>query len=53
MFEIASQDPVWVRIPVYVGDLDKIDLQKESIIEPMGNNKIPNVINPTTSLVIL
>ncbi len=36
LFEIACQDPVWLRVPVYVGDLAKIDQQKEAIIQPLG-----------------
>ncbi len=37
LFEIASQDPVWVRVPVYVGDVVKIDQHKDAVIQPLGN----------------
>lgn len=37
LFEVASQDPVWVRVPVYVGDLVKIDKKKDAIIQSLGN----------------
>ncbi len=36
MFEIARIDPVWIRVPVYIGYLSKIDRQKEATIIPMG-----------------
>jgi len=39
LFEVASLSPVWVRVPVYVGDLAKIDLQKEAIIKPLGTHQ--------------
>ena len=43
LFEVASQDPVWVRIPVYVGDVVKIDQQKDAIIQSLGNVSNINV----------
>ena len=36
LFEVASLSPVWVRVPVYVGDLAKINLQKDASIQPLG-----------------
>jgi cobalt-zinc-cadmium efflux system membrane fusion protein len=39
LFEVASLMPVWVRVPVYVGELDEIDLQKDASIMPLGKNK--------------
>jgi len=39
LFEIASINPVWVRVPVYVGDLAKIDLQKDASIKPLGTGQ--------------
>jgi len=39
LFEVASLKPVWVRVPVYVGDLDKIDLQKDATVIPLGENQ--------------
>lgn len=35
LFRISEQDPVWVRVPVYVGDLAKIDLTKNVAVDPM------------------
>lgn len=39
LFEVASLRPVWVRVPVYVGNLAKIDLQKEAIVKPLGTHQ--------------
>ena len=32
LFEIARLDPVWVRVPFYVGDLAKVDLKKDASV---------------------
>ena len=45
LFEVSSQDPVWVRVPVYVGDLVKIDQKKDAIIQSLGNISNINVYN--------
>ncbi len=37
LFEVASQDPVWARVAVYVGDVVRIDQQKDAIIQSLGN----------------
>jgi RND family efflux transporter MFP subunit len=39
LFEVASLKPVWIRVPVYVGDLDKIDLQKDATVILLGDNQ--------------
>lgn len=39
LFEVASLSPVWVRVPVYVGDLAKIDLQKEATVKLLGSQQ--------------
>ena len=36
LFEVARLDPVWIRVPVYVGEIVTIDRQKEAIILPLG-----------------
>lgn len=41
LFEVASLNPVWIRVPVYVGDLAKIDLQKDASITPLGTAQSP------------
>jgi RND family efflux transporter MFP subunit len=30
LFEVASLDPVWIRVPVYVGDLSRLDPRREA-----------------------
>jgi cobalt-zinc-cadmium efflux system membrane fusion protein len=30
LFEVASLDPVWIRVPVYVGDLARLDTRREA-----------------------
>ena len=39
LFEVASLSPVWVRVPVYVGDLAKIDFQMAATIKPLGTHQ--------------
>jgi len=39
VFEVASLNPVWIRVPVYIGDLDKIDRQKDATVIPLGENR--------------
>ncbi len=43
LFEVASQDPVWVRVPVYVGDMVKIDQKQDATIQSLGNVSNINV----------
>ena len=38
LFEVASQNPVWIRVPVYSGDVEKIDLSKNAIVNTLGNS---------------
>lgn len=38
LFEVISQNPVWVRVPVYVGDLATIDTQQPAQVEAFGNH---------------
>jgi RND family efflux transporter MFP subunit len=39
LFEVASLEPVWIRVPVYVGDLEKIDLEKDATVMPLGTDQ--------------
>lgn len=32
LVEIARHDPIWIRVPVYVGDLARIDLDRPALI---------------------
>jgi RND family efflux transporter MFP subunit len=36
LFEVVSQNPVWVRVPVYTGLLDQIDKNQKAIIYSLG-----------------
>ncbi len=36
LFTVASQNPVWVKVPVYVGDLASIDPDHPALIEALG-----------------
>ncbi|MGH7492049.1 MAG: efflux RND transporter periplasmic adaptor subunit [bacterium] len=37
LFEVISQNPVWVRVPVYIGDLATIATQQPAQVEAFGN----------------
>lgn len=39
LFEVEGLKPVWIRVPVYVGDLDKIDLQNNASVIPLGEHQ--------------
>lgn len=36
LFDIVVNDPVWIRVPVFIGDLDQVDTGKPVSIQPMG-----------------
>jgi RND family efflux transporter MFP subunit len=36
LFAVASLHPVWVKVPVYVGDLASVDPSRPARIEPLG-----------------
>jgi cobalt-zinc-cadmium efflux system membrane fusion protein len=40
LFEVASQRPVWVRVPVYSGHLGEIDRKKAALIYSMGADPV-------------
>ncbi len=42
LFEVASLHPVWIRVPVYIGDLAKIDLRKDVTVIPLGTGQNPS-----------
>ena len=39
LFEVTSLSPVWVRVPVYVGDLEKVDLEQEAVIKTFAREQ--------------
>jgi RND family efflux transporter MFP subunit len=38
LFEVISQNPVWVRVQVYVGDLAALEDQQPAQVETLGNS---------------
>lgn len=36
LFEVVSQSPIWVRVPIYTGDLTAIDEQQSTQVEALG-----------------
>lgn len=38
LFEVASFDPVWIRVPLYSGYLSAVDREKEAVIAIMGTD---------------
>lgn len=38
LFEVIAQNPMWVRVPIYVGDLATIDRQQPAQVSAFGNN---------------
>ncbi|MFH0988426.1 MAG: efflux RND transporter periplasmic adaptor subunit [bacterium] len=44
MFEVAKLNPVWIKVPVYVGDVARIDRKKAATITPMGASSLRQVV---------
>ena len=36
LFEVSKLNPLWVRVPIYVGDLTKIDHTQNASVKPLG-----------------
>ena len=36
LLEIATLSPIWIRVPVYVGDLDSIDPQSPAVVQNLA-----------------
>lgn len=36
LFSVASRNPVWIKVPVYIGDLAAIDPDRPAVIGPLG-----------------
>ena len=36
LFDVVSQKPVWIRVPVYSGSLSKIDLNENAVVQSLG-----------------
>ena len=39
LFEVSGWDPVWIKVPVYVGDLAEIDKECAVTVTPLGTNR--------------
>lgn len=47
LFEIIGENPVWVRAPIYVGDLATIDRQQPAQVAALGNHhETPRAAKP-------
>ena len=57
LFDATSLNPVWVRVPVYAGDLSSVNHSQTAMIKPLGENSAnswrsarfvpgPQTINP-------
>ena len=38
LFEVSSLNPVWVRVPVYAGDLSSVSSSQTALVQPLGEN---------------
>lgn len=38
LVEIVSQDPVWIRVPVFVGDVERIDRSQQAQVALLGGD---------------
>jgi hypothetical protein len=45
LFEVARQDPLWIKVPVYVGDLDAVDKAADAVVRPFGGGPEPALIS--------
>jgi RND family efflux transporter MFP subunit len=39
LFELASLNPLWVRVPVYAGDLESFNLEQDITVSRLGRRK--------------
>ena len=37
LFEVMDCDPIWIKVPVYAGEVHAIDLQRAALVEPLGD----------------
>ncbi len=45
LFEVVGLDTVWVRVPVYAGDLDDIDVRKPASVRLLGQGRSPESVS--------
>jgi cobalt-zinc-cadmium efflux system membrane fusion protein len=39
LFEVSSLNPVWVRVPVYAGDLSSVSNSQTAMVRPLGESQ--------------
>lgn len=51
LFEVARYDPIWIRVPVYVGDLSSIDPTRPALIAGLTGlrNDAPRTARPVAA----
>jgi RND family efflux transporter MFP subunit len=38
LFDVFSEDPLWIRVPVYTGDLAAVDRQARAVMRPLSTD---------------
>ncbi len=51
LFEVVNLDTVWIRVPVYVGQLDEIDAKADATLGALkgGSNRTPRKATPISA----
>jgi RND family efflux transporter MFP subunit len=44
LFDVFSEDPLWIRVPVYTGDLAAIDRQTRAVMRPLSADTSTTVL---------
>jgi len=47
IIDIASISPLWIKVPIYSGDISSLDLSKAANIQKLGNTKNKNTVEAT------
>jgi hypothetical protein len=47
LFEIAELDRLWVEVPVYVGDVERIDRSAAASLRSLGGGTSPKLVSAT------
>ncbi len=45
LFEVVGMKIVWVRVPVYAGDLDEVDVRKTAAVRLLGGDGSPKIFS--------
>ena len=50
LFEIVDLESIWVRVPVYVGELDELDLKADALVTRLDADELPvKTASPVTA----